>query len=226
MADYKKVFQMLGENPASFLELTKKLLVDWGIDPKKLLTLIHNFRKEDLLGLLAGTHEIKPKEKQAQLVAAENEYFEQILETDYITVPDMATVATYAKEKWSKEMGSVTPSNVLVAGQKKKVKVFCFKKRPVSQQCVDFIKSLPGAILPNVYGLAVAEMTVGSQLPKDKWILGFDNRDNLSVYALGVRRVPGLYLDSDGSVNRGWDSWGDWDGDWDVEDFCLVVLCD
>ncbi len=223
MADYKKVVGMLGENLASFLELSKKLLVDWGIDPKKLLHLFQNIRKDDLVGLLSGTHEIRAKEKAAQIaLSSDDEYFEQIFESDYITVPDMATVKSYVQEKWGNDIANVAPSMPLETGMKKKVKVFRFKKSPSSQRCVDFIKSIPGAILPNAPGLAVAEMTVGSQLPRDKWILGFDNRDNLSVLALGRRGVPGLCLRSDGSVGRGWDYWG---GDWRVGR-CLVLLCD
>lgn len=221
MADYKKVVEMLGDNLASLLELAKKWLIDWKIEPKKLFHVFQQIRKDDLNGLIAGTHEIKVKETQATASSADDEYFEQILETDYITIPDMTTVVAYAKDKWSKEMGSVTPSTALVAGEKKKVKVFRFKKGPSSQRCVDFIKA-QGATLPNVFGLAVAEMTVGSQLPRDKWILGFDNRDNLSVGAVGRRRVPDLCLGSDGSVRR---DWFFWDGDWDAG-LCLVLLCD
>ena len=52
---------MLGENLASFLELAKKLLIDWAVEPKKLLHTLHNISKENWLGLIAGTHEIKAK---------------------------------------------------------------------------------------------------------------------------------------------------------------------
>lgn len=45
---------------------------------------------------------------------------------------------------------------------------------------------------------------------------------NLSVNANGNRRVPDLYLNSDGSVNR---DWNNWDDDWNVDN-CLVLLCD
>ena len=55
---YKKVIEMLGENLASFLELAKKWLVDWSVDTKKLLHFFHNIKKEDLAGLLNGTHQI------------------------------------------------------------------------------------------------------------------------------------------------------------------------
>ena len=58
---YVKVVEMLGENLASFLELAKKLLIDWGVDPKRLLHMLQNLRKADLIGLLDGTHEIKSK---------------------------------------------------------------------------------------------------------------------------------------------------------------------
>lgn len=224
MADYKQVVEMLGENLASFLELAKKLFVDWAMEPKKLLHLFQNIRKDDLLGLMAGTHEIKAKETQAQPATGDGEYFEQVLETGYITVPDMKTVKDYVKDKWGNDIANATPSMPLETGMKKKVKVFRFKKGLSSQRCVDFIKSIPGAILPNVQGLAVAEMTVGSQLPKDKWILSFDSLDNLSVTERSDRRVPNLYLNSDGSVFRAWFEWG---GDWRA-DGCpvLLLLCE
>ncbi len=56
---YKKVVEMLGENLASFLELAKKWLVDWSVDTKKLLHFFHNIKKEDLIGLLDGTHAVQ-----------------------------------------------------------------------------------------------------------------------------------------------------------------------
>lgn len=58
MADYKEVVEMLGDNLASFLEVSKKFLIDWGVGPKKLLHFLHNIPKDHLLGLLNGTHEV------------------------------------------------------------------------------------------------------------------------------------------------------------------------
>lgn len=58
---YGKVVEMLGENLASFLELAKKWLVDWSVDTKKLFHFFHNIKKEDLVGLLDGTHQITKK---------------------------------------------------------------------------------------------------------------------------------------------------------------------
>lgn len=56
---YNEVVEMLGENLASFLELTKKWLIEWGIDFKNLLHFFHNLKKDDLIGLLNGTHQIQ-----------------------------------------------------------------------------------------------------------------------------------------------------------------------
>ena len=59
MANYTKVVEMLGENLASFLELGKKILVDWKVDTRKVLSMLHNLRKADFIGLIEGTHEIR-----------------------------------------------------------------------------------------------------------------------------------------------------------------------
>jgi hypothetical protein len=55
---YKKVVEMLGERLASVLGLLKKWLIDWSVDTDKLLHFAHQMRKEDLLGLLNGTHKV------------------------------------------------------------------------------------------------------------------------------------------------------------------------
>lgn len=60
---YKKVVEMLGERLASVLELLKKWLIDWSLDTDKLLHFAHQVRKEDLLGLLEGTHKVVRIEK-------------------------------------------------------------------------------------------------------------------------------------------------------------------
>lgn len=56
---YNEVVEMLGENLASFLELAKKWLIEWKIDLKNLLHLFQNLKKDDLIGLLNGTHQIQ-----------------------------------------------------------------------------------------------------------------------------------------------------------------------
>lgn len=57
---HKKVVEVLGENLASTLELLKKWFVEWSVDVPKLLHYGQNMKKEDLLGLVAGTHKVVP----------------------------------------------------------------------------------------------------------------------------------------------------------------------
>ncbi|MDQ5953186.1 MAG: hypothetical protein QG551_414 [Patescibacteria group bacterium] len=55
---YEQVVAILGERLGSFLELMKKLLITWELDPKKLLDYFHNEKQENLVGLLEGTHKV------------------------------------------------------------------------------------------------------------------------------------------------------------------------
>jgi hypothetical protein len=119
-------------------------------------------------------------------------------------------------------MGSTPIPEGLKAGVQKRVKIIRLKKNKSSQKIVDHLKQYAGAILPNVFGLRIAELNCLAQLPKDTWIRGIDERDNLSVDADGGRVVPGACFCSDGSVRR---DWNDWDGDWGAGS-CFVVLCD
>lgn len=57
----KEVVEVWEKNLASLIELAKKLLVEWGINFSDLLHFFQNIRKEDALGLIVGTHEIKKK---------------------------------------------------------------------------------------------------------------------------------------------------------------------
>jgi hypothetical protein len=54
---YQQVVEALGENLASSLELLKKWL-GWFGNFKRLLDCFHQLRKEDLVGLVNGTHKI------------------------------------------------------------------------------------------------------------------------------------------------------------------------
>ncbi len=57
MATYKQVVGVLGENLASWFSLGLKWL-NWKIDFSKLLHQFHQLKKDDLVGLIAGTHKI------------------------------------------------------------------------------------------------------------------------------------------------------------------------
>jgi hypothetical protein len=222
---YETVVEMLGENLASLLELAKKWLTDWAIKPKELLTTFHQIRKIDLKGLIGGTHEIRQREKTVDTTSFDNEYFEQIFESDYITIPDMVMMKKYIIEKWNYDIADARPSMPLETGMRKKIKVFSFKKRLSSQRCVDFIKNIPGALLPNVFGLAVAEIMIGSELPIGRDIYGFDNYINLST-GKDSRALPYFSFYSTGSTgNVACYSRAPFGANHDIKDV-LILLCD
>lgn len=58
MAENKNVVEMLGEYLASLSGLIKKWHI-WGLDLKKILHMLHQIRKYDLIGLSEGTHRIE-----------------------------------------------------------------------------------------------------------------------------------------------------------------------
>jgi hypothetical protein len=221
MAENKEVVEMSEKFLASLFGLAKKWLIDWKIDFQKLFHALQQVSKEGLIGLAEGTYEIKPK-ATTQKVVTSDEDFECIYTSELITIPDMGAITADCKKLWSDKMGSAPIPEGLKTGIQKRVKIIRLKKNKSSQKIVDHLKQYPGAILPNVFGLRIAELNCLAQLPKDVWIRGIDERDNLSVVALGDRMVPDACFDSDGGVRRAWNSW---DGDW-LAGNCFLLLCD
>ena len=58
MTAYKQVVALLGKDPASLLQLLVKLLVEWKLDFQKFLHMLQNLKKEHIIGLMDGTHEV------------------------------------------------------------------------------------------------------------------------------------------------------------------------
>jgi hypothetical protein len=143
-----------------------------------------------------------------------------LLVVDYHS--QMGAITADCKKLWSDKMGSAPIPEGLKTGIQKRVKIIRLKKNKSSQKIVDHLKQYPGAILPNVFGLRIAELNCLAQLPKDVWIRGIDERDNLSVRANGDRMVPYACFRSGGGVVRDWRYWG---GGWDASS-CFMLLCD
>ncbi len=184
---YLQVVEMLGDILASLLELAKKWLVEWAVDKKKLLHMLSHIRKEDLFGLIEGTHEIK-KKKQLPLKAYYHEYF-NLAHSEVITIPDMDLVIAHAI-RWEKVVFLGPPSGRFKTGQKKKVMVFRLRKGASAQTCNSFIREHNGSIFPNAHGLSIFEMTVkGVSFPFVS-ILGMDEYENLSCFGPGSRKIP------------------------------------
>ena len=126
--------------------------------------------------------------------------------TQYVTVPDEATIVALCKRgDWS-GIRDVMPSVRFTAGMRKKIKVVRVKEKVSSQDCIDFIGTQNGQ-LPNVFGLAIAEMTVGPDLPKNVWILGFDHQHKLAAPQYNIKRVAYL-VSSDTGIRHDWDECG------------------
>lgn len=220
MADNKEVVEMSEKFLASLFGLTKKWLIDWKIDFQKLFHALQQVSKEGLNGLAEGTHEIKPKATIQKVVTDDD--FECIYTSELITVPDMKTVIADVKKLHGEKIGSAPVPKELITGIQKRFKIIRLKKNKSSQKIVDRLKQEPGAILPNVFGIRIAEITCLLQLPKGTWIRGIDERDNLSVDAIDRCVMPIACFYSDGSVDRSWDNW---DGGRFAGRYFLV-LCD
>ena len=124
---------------------------------------------------------------------------------------------------------------------KKKIKIFEFNRRLPFHAHMSFIRSIPGAILPNIYGLAIAELT--GNLPKGKSIYAFDNLENLLDKENGsYYYVPKYYLDLDTEADciaegndidkaifRDCAVWFPGKSTWNDEMYatgCLLIFCD
>jgi hypothetical protein len=193
MADNQEVVEMSEKFLASLFGLFKKWVIDWAINSQKLFHILQQVRKEDLIGLVEGTHEIKLKAIASKTVSA-NEDFECIYTSELITIPDMGAITADCKKLWSEKMGSTPIPEGLKVGVQKRVKIIRLKKNKSSQEVVDHLKQYTGAVLPNVFGLRIAEMNCLSYLPKGMYVRAVDDRDNLSVFADNLRMVPYVIL--------------------------------
>ncbi|MEK7228112.1 MAG: hypothetical protein AAB681_02010, partial [Patescibacteria group bacterium] len=211
---YQKVVEMLGDNLASLLELAKKWLVDWAVDAKKLLHALQNIRKDDLLGLVDGTHEIKAKPQP--------EKFALLADLGTITVPD-----DYVH---GKELGSLNqkdfyyfntnatdknfpnPSRILKPGDKLRVRAFK-QVSPGSTTSVERMEFLAKqkAVHTGAQGASLVYKQKRNELPKGYWYCSFDEKDRLWKDAVGYHRVPYVRADTDGDFEF---SLGNFGHDW------------
>ncbi len=236
MATYEKVVGLLGVNLASFLELAKKLLIDWAIEPKKLLHLFQNIRKEDLIGLIDGTHEIKAKAVEAKPEAKPAEKFGLLLDLGVITVPDdfvhsthLATFSKNNKKKFYYYNDDITDKNFnkatvqLVPGRKLRVKAFqqTVSGNTTSEERMAFLKT-QNNIFTGAVGAALVFEQKRDLLPKGKWYCSFDEKEALWKDSVGYHRVPDVRARSGGAFDFDLGYFG---RDW-VAGFVLLCFCD
>lgn len=223
MTDYEKVVEIVGEASPSLLELAKKWFIQWAIKPKELLATFHKIRKAELRGFLIGTHEIKPK-SSIQKTGSLDQDFECIYTSELITIPDMDIVVADCKELWGELIGSAPVPEGLKSGIQKRVKIIRINKDQSSQNVINHLKKYAGAILPNIFGLRIAELNDAAHLPGDICIRGLDERENLLITAYGCQMVPSVYYYSDGRIIRCWPCRYRFD-QWMTDDY-FMILCD
>ncbi len=219
---------MLGEHLASFLELAKKLLLDWAIEPKKLLHTLHQIRKEDLTGLVAGTHEIKAKQ--------EPEKFALLADLGEIVVPDNfdhgKCLEVFSKENRKKfyyfndaitDANFPSPSRVLKPGDKLWVRAFkqVVPGETTSEERMKFLAT-KNAIHTGAQGASLVYQQKRSQLPKGYWYCSFDEKDRLWKDPGGYHRVPFVSAYSGGVFSF---SLGGFGGPWG-DDRVILCFCD
>lgn len=213
MAEFNKdvVERMLGKSFASMLGLATKWLDEWKIELDKLLHSLHQIRKEDLIGLVTGTHQIRKKEWDVPGEQNDDGRYECIFEAE-ITIPDMELVNKLARQDWGNDMINITPSTVYETGTIRKIRLYRVKIGSSSDRIIEFIIRNK-QLLPNIFGLKIAEMTIFSELPRDEHhpIIGFDYRDNLPVTENSVICLPNMELNVDESIQRSRYIWG---GSW------------
>jgi hypothetical protein len=235
MADYKKVVEMLGDNLASFLELSKKLLIDWKVEPKKLLHTLQNLRKEDFLGLIAGTHEIK-QIKKLETETKPVEKFVLFADLGEIIVPSDFNQKTWLesfdkknRKKFYYYNDNITdvnfpkPSRILKPGDKFHVRAFKqnVPGNTTSEERMEFLAT-QNAVHTGAQGASLVWEQKREQLPKGYWYCSFDEKERLWKDSDGSHRVPGVRAHSDGDFVFGLGCFGDgWDGD-----DCLLCFCD
>lgn len=206
MADYNDVVEMWEKNLASLLELAKKWLVEWEVDFKKLLHLLQNIRKDDLLGLIAGTHEIKIKKLKTKKSV---EKFVLLADLGEIVIPDdfnhKTWLASFKKKNYQENFeyynGEITdinfsnPTRVLKPGDKFHLRIF-EKAMPgniTSEECLEFLATQK-TIYTGAQGASLVWEQKRDQLPKGYWYCSFDEKERLYKNQIGDHKMP--YIDA------------------------------
>lgn len=128
--------------------------------------------------------------------------FKCVFETRPIIIPDMRVVTEDCKRLWGESLSAVAVPEKLKTGTQKKIKIIRTENRKSFQEVICALSGYRGAVLSNVFGLRVAEITC--HLPKYKWIRGIDKRANLSFGSRCGNRVPDIKINLDETVSRGW----------------------
>lgn len=226
---FKKVVEMLGDNLASLLELAKKWLIDWVVDRKKLLDMLHQIRKEDLMGLISGTHEIKAKQQSTVV----DEKFALFVDLGVVTVPDDYVhgkeLASLNRKEFhyfnpdATDTNFSSPTRVLKPGDKLRVRVFkqSVSGSTTSVERMDFLKR-QNAVFTGAQGVSLVYKQKREELPKGYWHCSFDEKGRLWKDTGGDHRVPIVHASTGGGFGF---RLGCFEGNWN-DGSCFLCFCD
>lgn len=184
--------------------------------------------------LIKNFHLVKPElELVLQKHSIADKRFE-LLKTFEITVPAnynhgkrLDSFAKENKKKFYYYNDDITDNNFSKATTKLEpnkvltVKVFEIKASVTSQNCMDFLKT-QDAILTGAQGASLVWEQKKEELPVDKGIVSFDEKDALWKDSLGNLRVPYVRRYSVGDFGC---DLGLFEDDWGGV-FCLLCFCD
>lgn len=184
-----------------------ELLKSWKICPEKAFeTLNEIIGEKDFIAVGLKKKIIQPR----HCIQTVKDISFQMVETPYIVIPAMDEIVAFARENYGNMIGEVVPSYRFKTGEKKKIRFYSFSNAQPLIFYNDFIKS-KNEILPNVYGLVIAKMLLPQYLPRDVWLVGLDDKKNLSC-SHSYTYVPRMMVGSKGTK---YDK-RVWDGTWSI----------
>jgi hypothetical protein len=123
----------------------------------------------------------------------ENNDFSLVFESKEIKFGADANGARYAEKAWQwKRRDDVFEA--VWGGMK--ARLYSFGIDSMTEDKITAFANEQHANIPNKYGLAIADLAIGMDLPKDKFILGFDTKDRLDTNAQGTPVVSSLMLET------------------------------
>ncbi|MEO7357973.1 MAG: hypothetical protein ABIY50_10705 [Ignavibacteria bacterium] len=112
------------------------------------------------------------------------------------------------------------PSNQLDAGSKFLVKIFPIFLTVTSCECISFLKK-QNALFMGAQGISLIYSNYKNQIPKGKFLVSFDFKDNLYKNKNGINKVPLIY----NGLSNCWSySLNNFDSSWN-HNYYLLCFC-
>ena len=216
-------------------ELLQKL-VKAGLNSKIAQEVIASRGNKKAQAMMAAFNEVVVEASQIVVASVKPEHFKLIttvsltVPADYVHETQLATFVSEHGEGKDKRLYHLNPDYKdkhfakttvkLTPGQKLEVDVYGIIGRVSSEDCLELIESKEG-LKVGAQGLTLVYKQVKDKLPRDKWHISPDKKENLPVLS-GRVPVPGLDCRSAGGFDLRLNSWA---GDWH-DYYCVLVFRD